>query len=232
MKNYILGIASLAISSGVFAENSFTGLDLGAGFALQTVTTGSGQQTHPNETINGQTYASVPEQFGSTKKTSGNANFNIGYNFAITDHYILGVQAALQPITSGGIQVQKNPGSLTDFQNKSRYDFSLLPGMLINPDNLIYGKVGYSYTKENVSNADGSWATTLNYSGYVLGLGVKSFALGNLVGLKNLYGFAEYNYASYGSQSYSVVNSNGRPTNSSNISLNSSTGLLGIGYVF
>ncbi|QWD02595.1 hypothetical protein G6723_02165 [Polynucleobacter paneuropaeus] len=83
-----------------------------------------------------------------------------------------------------------------------------------------------------MNNADGSWATTLNYSGYVAGLGVKSFSLGNLVGLKNLYGFAEYNYASYGSQAYSVVNSNGRTTNSSNISLNSSTGLLGVGYIF
>jgi hypothetical protein len=232
MKNYIFCIASLIISSSAFAENSFTGLDLGVGFALQTVNTGSGQQMHPNEIINGQTYGSVPEQFGSTNKTSGNANFNIGYNFAISDNYILGVQAALQPITSGGIQVKKNPGSLTDFHNKSRYDFSVLPGVLLDSNNLLYGKVGYSYTKENVNNADGSWATTLNYSGYVLGLGVKSFTLGNLVGLKNLYGFAEYNYAGYGSQSYSVVNSNGRLTYSSNISLNSSTGLLGVGYIF
>ena len=215
----------LVTSTSVFAQNSFTGLDLGLGIALQTVKTGSGNQQHPGG-------ASEPEQFGSTNKTSVNANFNVGYNFSITESFILGVQAALQPITSGGIQVQKNPGTPTNFQNQSRYDFSVLPSILIHPDNLIYGKVGYSQTKENVSNADGTWATTLNYSGYVLGLGVKSFILGNLLGVKNLYGFAEYNYASYGSQSYSVVNSNGRSTYSSNISLNSSTGLLGIGYIF
>jgi hypothetical protein len=232
MKNYILCTALLAISSCAFAQSSFTGLDLGVSFALQTVNTGSGSQSHPDITIGGQTYRSVPEQFGSTQKTSGNASFNIGYNFGISDNYILGIQAALQPITSGGIQVQKNPGTLTDFQNKSRYDFSVLPGVLLDSNNLLYGKVGYSYTKENVNNADGSWATTLNYNGYTLGLGVKSFTLGNLVGLKNLYGFAEYNYASYGSQYYSVVNSNGRPTYSSNISLSSSTGLLGVGYIF
>ena len=225
-KQYIvLSIISLVASTSSFAQNSFAGLDLGLGFALQGVNTGSGTQQHPGG-------LSEPEQFGSSNKTSANANFNIGYNFPISKSYILGVQAALQPITSGGIQVQKNPGTPTDFQNKSRYDFSFLPGVLIDPDNLIYGKVGYSYTKENVNNADGSWATTLNYSGYVLGLGVKSFALGNLVGVKNLYGFAEYNYAGYGSQSYSVVNSSGRSTYSSNISLNSSTGLLGVGYVF
>ena len=232
MKKIILCIASLLLSTSTFAQSSFAGLDLGLGFAMQAVNTGSGTQTHPNVTINGQTYASVPEQFGSTQKTSGNANFNIGYNFAISENYILGLQAALQPISSGGIQVQKNPGNPTDFQNKSRYDFSILPGILINPDNLLYGKIGYSFTKENINNSNDSWNTTLNYSGYVVGLGVKSFSLGNLVGLKSLYGFAEYNYASYGSQSYSVVNSNGLPTNSSNISLSSSTGLLGIGYVF
>ncbi|MBU3605328.1 outer membrane beta-barrel protein [Polynucleobacter sp. MWH-Creno-3A4] len=224
MKKYLLCFASLVVSSSVLAQNSFTGLDLGVGFALQAVNTGSGTQQHND--------GSVPEQFGSTQKTSANANFNVGYNFPVSQSFILGLQAALQPITSGGIQVQKNPGTPTDFQNKSRYDFSVLPGFLIDPDNMIYGKVGYSYTKENVNNADGSWATTLNYSGYVLGLGVKSFAVGNLVGLKNLYGFAEYNYAGYGAKSYSVVNSNGRSTYSSNISLNSSTGLLGIGYIF
>lgn len=221
----VLSVISLVASTNASAQNSFTGLDLGLGFALQAVKTGNGTQQHTDG-------ASGPEQFGSTNKTSANANFNVGYNFPITESFILGVQAALQPIASGGIQVQKNPGTPTDFQNQSRYDFSFLPGVLINPNNLIYGKIGYSYTKENVNNANDSWATTLNYSGYVLGLGVKSFVLGNLVGVKNLYGFAEYNYASYGSQSYSVVNSNGRSTYSSNISLNSSTGLLGVGYIF
>lgn len=232
MKKYLLSIVFIVSSSGAFAENTFTGFDLGLGFAMQSVNSGSGTQTHPNETINGQTYKSAPEQFGSTQKISSNANFNIGYNFPISQSFIVGLQAALQPITSGSIQAQKNPGTPTNLQNKSRYDFSVLPGLLINPDNMVYSKVGYSYTKENVSNADGSWATTLNYSGYVVGLGIKSFTLGNLVGLKNLYGFAEYNYANYGGQSYSVVNSNGRPTNSSNISLSSNTGLLGIGYIF
>lgn len=221
----VMSAISLMVSASAFAQHSFTGLDLGLGFALQGVNTGSGTQQHPGGT-------SEPEQFGSSNKTSANVNFNIGYNFPISQDFILGVQAALQPITSGSTQVQKNPGSPTDFQNQSRYDFSVLPGILINPNNLIYGKVGYSYTKENVNNADGAWSTTLNYSGYVLGLGVKSFAVGNLVGVKNLYGFAEYNYASYGSQSYSVVNSNGRSTYSSNISFNSSTGLLGVGYIF
>ena len=221
----VLSVISLVASTNAFAQNSFTGLDLSLGFALQAVKTGNGTQQHTDGT-------SVPEQFGSTNKTSANANFNVGYNFPITESFILGVQAALQPITSGGIQVQKNPGTPTNFQNQSRYDLSILPGILINPDNLIYGKVGYSQTKENVNNADGTWATTLNYSGYVLGLGVKSFVLGNLLGVKNLYGFAEYNYASYGSQSYSVVNSKGRSIYSSNISLNSSTGLLGVGYIF
>ena len=221
----VMSVISLLASTSSFAQHSFTGLDLGLGCALQSVNTGSGTQQHPGG-------RAEPEQFGSTNKTSANANFNIGYNFPMSKNYILGFQAALQPITSSGVQVQKNPGTPTNFQNQSRYDFSILPGILINSDNLIYGKVGYSLTKENVNNADGSWATTLNYSGYVLGLGIKSFALGNLVGVKNLYGFAEYNYASYGGQSYSVVNSNGRSTYSSNISLNSSTGLLGIGYIF
>ena len=221
----VISFLSLAVSTSAFAQNSFTGLDLGVGYALQTVNTGSGTQQHSG-------VRSEPEQFGSSQQTSSNVNFNIGYNFSISPSFILGIQASLQPITSSSVQVQKNPGTPTDFQNQSRYDFSFLPGVLIDPDNLIYGKLGYSTTKENVNNADGSWSTTLNYSGYVLGLGLKSFTLGNLVGIKNLYGFAEYNYASYGGQSYSVVNSKGRSTNSSNISLNSGTGLLGIGYIF
>lgn len=179
----VISFISLVLSTSAFAQNSFTGLDLGVSFALQTVNTGSGTQQHPGA-------RSEPEQFGSTQKTSSNVNFNIGYNFLISPSFILGVQAALQPMTSSSIQVQKNPGTPTDFQNQSRYDFSILPGFLIDPDNLIYGKVGYSNTKENVKNADGSWTSTLNYNGYVLGLGLKTFTLGNLVGVKNLYGFA------------------------------------------
>jgi hypothetical protein len=223
MKKLFLFLGALTLSINAIAQSSFSGLDLGVGFAIQGVGTGSGSQTN-----NGGAF----EQFGSTNKTSANANFNIGYNWAVADRFILGLQASLQPITSGGTQVQKVPGTLTYFQNNSRYDFSFLPGLLLNSDTLLYGKIGYSFTKENVGNVDGAWNTNLNYSGYVAGVGIKSFGLGNLVGIQNLYGFAEYNHAGYGNQGYSVINTSGNSVVSSGIGLNSNTGLIGLGYIF
>jgi hypothetical protein len=223
MKRQLFVLATTLFATSAMAQNSFSGLDLGLGFALQNVATGSGTQANSSGSS---------ARFGTTAKTSANANFNVGYNFQIADSFILGIQASLQPITSGAIQVQKIPGSPTEFQNNSRYDFSLLPGVLINPNNLLYGKVGYSYNKENVRNANGAWGTTLNYGGYVLGAGVKSFSLGHLLGAKNLYGFVEYNYAGYSGKGYSVINTTGNTVVSSSISLNSNTGLIGVGYIF
>jgi hypothetical protein len=223
MKRELLAFAASFISTAAMAQNSFSGIDLSLGFALQNVTTGSGNQTNSSGST---------ASFDQTAKTSANGNLNIGYNFQINDSLILGLQASLQPVTSGAIQVQKVPGTPTEFQNNARFDFSILPGVLINPDNLLYGKVGYSYNKENVRNANGAWGTTLKYEGYVLGAGVKSFSLGNLLGVKNLYAFAEYNYAGYGNKGYSVINTSGNSVVSSGIKLNSSSGLVGLGYIF
>jgi hypothetical protein len=223
MRRLLLALVVPFFAASAMAESAFNGLDLGVGFALQNVATGSG--THTNA-------GGAPATFDTTSKTSGNVNFNVGYNFEITDHFLLGAQASLQPFSSESVEVQKVPGTATEFQNNSRYDFSILPGVLLNPNNLLYGKVGYSYNQENVRNANGAWATRLDYSGYVLGMGIKSFSWGHFLGVNNLYVFAEYNYAGYGSKGYSTVNTTGNTVFSSGISLHSSTGLVGFGYVF
>jgi len=45
-KQFILmSVISLLVNTSAFAQHSFTGLDLGLGFALQTVNTGSGWPT-------------------------------------------------------------------------------------------------------------------------------------------------------------------------------------------
>lgn len=96
MRRLLLALVVPFFAASAMAESAFNGLDLGVGFALQNVATGSG--THTNA-------GGAPATFDTTSKTSGNVNFNVGYNFEITDHFLLGAQASLQPFSSESVEV-------------------------------------------------------------------------------------------------------------------------------
>lgn len=222
MKKLLLAAVLTALTSTAFAEG-FEGLDISAGVSDQHINFGGGSQTN-----NGGSF----EVFNDVGKTNVNGNFNFGYNLKYQDKFILGVQASLQPISSDTAYVQKTPGTVSSNKLDSRYDLSFLPGYLITPETLVYGKIGYSYAKRDIANVNGAWSSSLNYNGYVVGLGLKSFELGELVNLHHLYGFAEINYADYGKQIYSVVNTSGASVVSSSLKMDMTTGIVGIGFVF
>lgn len=199
------------------------GFDLGVGLAIQSFNYGAGSQTNDGSSV---------ETFDASSGVGLNAVFNAGYNFMLpANHWVLGVQAAFQPLHVA-TTTQKNPGTLTQEKVSNRYEFSVLPGYLITSDTVVYGKIGYSLANEHIDNKDGAWNTTLHYKGYTAGFGVKSFVLGNMMRVKNLYTFAEYNYAGYGGERYAVINTGGHSVVSSNLKLHANEGVLGVGYVF
>lgn len=202
---------------------SFNGPDLAIALAVQGQIYGGGE--HTNNGING-----VP--FRTASKTEVNANFLLGYNFRATDSLVLGVQAALQPFSTGDKLTLKQAGTLSVNKMTGRYDVSFLPGVLLSETTLLYGKIGYSLAERNVSNLNGAWSDTLEQYGYVLGAGAKTTELGKLIGNDGIYGFAEFNYANYNKEGYRTYNSSGNLVASSPLGLMSKTALIGVGYSF
>ena len=213
LKNILFAFFVLTAVQATAAPSgsNFQGVDLGAGLAVQNSDVYAGG-FHYNDGYTGR------ESF-AFNTTNINANFNAGVNFQVDPQVIIGLQAALQPIGSG---IHGSNGQIDQ-----RYDFSILPGFLITPDTLVYGKVGYSFATgsggPNVGNVGGS---SVNLNGFVVGAGVKSFVY-PLIPVKNLYGFAEYNYAGYDAGKLNVDHAGDFP-----VSVNTNSGIIGVGYVF
>ena len=216
-------ILPLVLTSGLAMADGFDGLDLGVAFGIQNVNYGGGYQLN--------SYGPA-EFFHSVNDTDGTLNLDIGYNFRTGDKFYTGIVANLQPIDSTIVYAQKIPGTLTKNLMTSRYDLSLLQGYLLNPESLIYGKIGYSHASRKLSDPYQAWQAQLGYNGYVLGLGIKTESLGRFIGYNRFYGFVEYNFSQYGNQHYKATNPYRLTVVSSDLGLYANTGLIGIGYVF
>lgn len=222
IKKIALGVV-LGLATSAAMADGFNGIDGSAALAIQNYNYGGGSQTNNGASL---------ETFSAVNKTAPNGSFSIGYNFKMSQKFLIGIQTLFQPISTSNADAQKVPGTMTSNNIDLRVDVSVLPGMMVTDNTMLYGKVGYSYAKRDMADADGSWSDDLNYSGVVVGLGVKSLALGKLMGNLPLYAFAEVNYAYYGSEKYSVMNTFGHSVDSTNLGLSSTTGLVGVGYIF
>jgi len=132
--------------------------------------------------------------------STGLVNLAAGYNFGITNEFILGLAATYYPGASSGATGNLNyytqSGRLVgtsnaSYQVKNLYSIVLTPGYSIDKDRLVYAKVGYTGATIGLSTPDLAYNTN-NLSGYSLGLGYKQIISGGI------FGFGEINYASYG----------------------------------
>jgi outer membrane immunogenic protein len=133
--------------------------------------------------------------------TSGNSNsvtgnIAIGSYFGISQTLLLGVGAEYSPFAGSNENYTLNILNLFSggsWKKKNSYNIFLSPAYVIDKDKLAYAKVGFTGSSSQFTAIDGT-KDTKNFTGYSLGLGYKQIINGDL------YGFAEANYASYGSK--------------------------------
>ena len=168
----------------------------------------------------------VPTSIGLSNSNSFAGTATLGYTFAVTKDFLLGIGGEYSPISG---EKQNMTVSLLGqtvpagtYQKKNSYNFFISPGLAVGADGLAYAKVGYSGASFDTGG------DTTNYTGYSLGLGYKQIITGGL------YGFGEVNYASYGNKTYSQssVVSGSVLNTSVTSSANVTNILFGLGYKF
>ena len=203
----LAGVTMLS-SSLVNAQSAFEGAygQIGVGYESVTPSFSGGS-------VYGRSYSASGSNADSFVGTA-----TIGYSFAVTPSFLLGIGAEYSPFagsTANYTLTVPGVGSATSQYNKENsYNVFISPGLVIDKDKLAYAKIGYTGA---TVKSDGDSNTNLN--GYSLGLGYKQIISGGL------YGFGEVNYASYG-------NTNVSAPFSGTFSANSMNALLGIGYKF
>jgi hypothetical protein len=189
MKNNIKLIclsAILTLSNSVFAQsNKFEGL---------SVFTGVGYTAFNSDTKNWKTAAALADPtYSYDSFESGGQPLNLGfeYTIAIDNQFLvgLGMEANLLEGRSGGGSAYrgsvKDGGNLTAQVRSGAYQFSVTPGMIVAPNTLWYGKVGYYSLTTDVSQAGASIGSFVS-NGYVLGTGLKQMLS------KNIFIFGEF----------------------------------------
>jgi opacity protein-like surface antigen len=219
----ISSLIGLVFSLSVFAQD-FEGLNLSAAIGAQNYALQHGLPYDINGQPNGQKIDPHSiDSFGSA--------FNIEYDQKIDDHWLVGLQLSLTPFNSSksASQVYDAGNFINEGKNQFKHiaEISLVVGYELNSKNMIYSKIGYSH-------ADINWLDTgvnqggydKSFNGYCLGLGVRSFNIGEIMGNPNLYLFAEYDYRSYGMETFQSKNSPAFI----NVKIKSHAEMIGIGY--
>ena len=203
----VTGLLSLA-SMQVNAQSAFEGAygQIGVGYESVTPSFSGGS-------VYGRSYSASGSNANSFVGTA-----TIGYSFAVTPSFLLGIGAEYSPFAGTKanytVTVPGIASATGQYNKENSYNIFISPGLVIDKDKLAYAKIGY--TGASVKSEGGD---TTNLSGYSLGLGYKQIISGGL------YGFGEINYASYG-------NANVGGPFSGTFSANSANALVGLGYKF
>ena len=178
--------AILALSNSAFAQsNKFEGLSIFAG---------AGYTVFNSDTKNWKTSGAVADPtYSYDSLESGGQPLNLGFEYAIAiDNQFLvgiGMEVNLLEGRSGGGSAYR--GSAKDGENltaqvrNGAYQFSVTPGMIVAPNTLWYGKVGYYSLTTNLSQGGASIGSFAS-NGYVLGTGLKQMLS------KNIFIFGEF----------------------------------------
>jgi len=163
---------------------------------------------------------------GDASPAGATVNLGLEYIAAINDQYTLGLGVEMNPLASNagrfessfnGTKITNGGGTSTI---SSSYALFVSPGMAINKETLVYGKLGYVQLSSKGTNDDGTAIPSGTDSAYSLGLGLKQ-----LMG-KNTFLFGEFNYLIVQSKSGS---GGGITYKTSGSGMN---GAVGIGYKF
>ncbi len=151
-----------------------------------------------------------------------------GYNFALTNEVVLGVGGSYSPSRSASatstitLPAALGGSSTGSGAVQNIYSIYLSPGYAISQDSLVYGKVGYTGATAVFSGSP----PNVNLNGYVLGLGFKKTFD------KNMYGFIEGKYASFGSKDLDSNALSSAITNTGSMSAKGMDIVVGVGYKF
>ncbi|CAM3677591.1 outer membrane protein [Polynucleobacter antarcticus] len=184
-----------------------------------------------NVTGTGPAVGSYPFSSSVSNSNSFAGTVTIGYNYAFSKDFLLGLGAEYSPIAGTKANYSGSNAQLGSangqYNKENSYNIFLSPATPIGKDGLLYGKVGFTGASVKAQINGGS-SSTSNLTGYSLGLGYKQFITGGL------YGFGEVNYASYSNNTSNETVSAGtyRLSQNSTISANVTNFLVGIGYKF
>ena len=229
IRSFVYSLILCCISSSVLAQNSkFSGPYAQFGIGYQTA---SPSFSNTSLSAAGQTLTptvSVSNASGFTGTVAA------GYNFFSGTPLLLGLGIEYTPFpTSNATASASYSGSVGTYQNSAsvRVNNSLnifiAPGLALDQNKLLYGKVGYTGSSANGVNTD------FYMGGTSLGFGYKQIISAGF------YGFAEYNYVNYGSLNRSLSGNLKTPVNvsvpatlNSTVTATSTNLLFGLGYQF
>jgi outer membrane immunogenic protein len=185
MKNFFMTILIVGTVGTAQAQSEFEGFYAQAGIGYEKVS-----PLFSGGTVLGNNYSATgknPEGFAGA--------IGVGYNFALTSNFLLGIGAEYSPIQGKSdytATISTFAGELSvtkEYLKKDLFNIFVSPSLLIEKNKLIYAKIGY--TGANISTE----GRTLLMNGYSLGLGYKQIISGGW------YGFGEANYTKYGNTS-------------------------------
>lgn len=219
-----VGITSLACVHA-HAQSKFEGAFGQIGIGYESV---APSFSNSNFTVVGVGTAPINTSISNSNGFTGVVT--VGYMAAVTKDFLLGIGAEYSPIAG---QKANYSGSVLgtslgngSYNKENSYNIFLSPATPVGNDGLLYGKVGY--TGASIKDTFGSSSTTLNYTGYSLGLGYKQIIQGGL------YGFGEFNYMSYGNKTSTSSGTIAGYTVTSSVTSNANAYnfLVGVGYRF
>ena len=217
-KKLIVGALLLAAGTTAFAQSKFEGFYGQVGLGFESV---SPQLS--NSVLNGGGYNNVSMTSSVDTKTSPTGVFTVGYTMPVSKDFYLGYGAEYNPIASQKGNYSYASGAVVgQIQKQNSYNIFIAPSIAIGNDGMAYTKIGY--TGASVKN--NTTGSTLNPTGYSLGLGYKQIIDGGI------YGFAEANYSQYSTMSSSGSVTGTSYTLTTNSSSNTYNLLVGIGYKF
>ncbi|NQW69626.1 MAG: outer membrane beta-barrel protein [Betaproteobacteria bacterium] len=228
-RSFVYSLILCCISSTALAQNSkFSGPYAQFGIGYQTA---SPSFSNTSLSAAGQTLTPTV----SVSNASGfTGTVTAGYNFFSGTPLLLGLGIEYTPFpTSNATASASYSGSVGTYQNSAsvRVNNSLnifiAPGLALDQNKLLYGKVGYTGSSANGVNTD------FYMGGTSLGFGYKQIIS------EGFYGFAEYNYVNYGSLNRSLSGNLKTPANisvpatlNSTVTATSTNLLFGLGYQF
>lgn len=217
MKKLFVAAAVAGLVGTANAQSAFEGFFGQVGVGYESMNANFGNGTVVGGSANGQAYT-----MSSGNSNSFTGNIAIGSYFSVTKTFLLGVGAEYSPFAGSSENYTFNIPGLSysetgSWKKKNSYNIFLSPAYVIEKDKLAYAKIGFTGLSSQTTDNEGTKDTT-NYTGYSLGLGYKQIIDGGL------YGFAEANYASYGSKQLDGLSGSTKP--------NTMNFVVGVGYKF
>ncbi len=224
----LVAAAATLLASSAMAQ-SFEGAygQVGIGYENVTPSLSLGSMS---VTGSGSLVGNYPYSSSISNSNSFTGAVGLGYNFAVTKDFLLGIGAEYNPIEGESANYSASNSTLGttngSWKKQNSYNIFLSPATPIGKDALLYGKIGF--TGASVKSTASGISDTTNLTGYSLGAGYKQFISGGL------YGFGEVNYASYSNKNSSESTSVSTYTLSqtSTFSANVFNVMVGIGYKF